>query len=715
MWKKTVLALLLASSYGWAVEAAGRESVRTYNEKELAQLKTDWLAVYQKEIEHAKQLRLKQRANFQQLNYLIENAVLQKNLSASGEQIILRLLATLSGYPLEMEANWMLLNAKIMLKQAKESDIHAFMHKYPNSVYQKTLQQLRFELLYQQQNFEELVEYAKSVKPISLADQCRLLSARYELAASKAEINPEVSKVTEKNTKNTDLLALANEFEQLWFATPKLTSDCANLESYWQDQGFKTDEKVRLKAIELIKQGANAEIANLAANSTDENLKAWLTEVSAIANNPQDLQKFIENQPLEVAARAENKAVILQLFPKYIKTLSEKLENPTFEAYQAWAEKYQLTEAEIKEWKTAFISRLFDNVEPTFQLWRDEQIKTLNVDSLTERRLRMAIWQHSDLNEWLSVLSNDGQSKAEWRYWLAKTEKNEVKRKSIFEKLAQERGFYPMLAAQQLGIAYQFPIIDTPNLTSAELDLYQSEFERIRELRQLERFEQARNIWTYFIKSLSTQSQQLSVIKYASAQNWYDLAVEGTIQIKAFENIDLRLPNAYSDWYDLALADKKISKTFAQAIARQESAWNFQARSHANARGLMQMLPATAEKTAKDNGLPFKGGGDLFRPFNNIMLGTTHLSELNEKYPNNRILIAAAYNAGGGRVEQWLKRANGKLAMDEFIATIPFYETRGYVQNVLAYDYYYQMLYTSDSSTKNGLKMFYKEELEQKY
>ncbi|VEH66083.1 putative solube lytic murein transglycosylase, SLT domain protein [Rodentibacter pneumotropicus] len=69
------------------------------------------------------------------------------------------------------------------------------------------------------------------------------------------------------------------------------------------------------------------------------------------------------------------------------------------------------------------------------------------------------------------------------------------------------------------------------------------------------------------------------------------------------------------------------------------------------------------------------------------MLGTAHLNELNIKYPNNRILIAAAYNAGANRVEKWLARAGGKLAMDEFIASIPFFETRGYVQNVLAYDF----------------------------
>lgn len=718
MWKKTLLAVFLASQYTFAA-GAEKEPLKSYTETELKQLKNDWLAIYQKELRHAENLRLKQRENFQQINYLVDMAVSQKNLSVATVQVIQRLLATLSGYPLEMDAEWKLLNAKITLKQATVSEVKVFISKYPDSLYQKQLQNSMFEQLYREQKFEELVEYAMVAKPTQLADQCRLFSARYEIAATKAQINPAV----EQKMENAELSALVKEFETFWLANSKLTSDCANLESYWRDQGFKTDEKVRLKAVELVKQNANAEITNLAINATDENLKTWLSSVEKVVSNPKELQNFIENQPLDSSFNVENKAIIVELLPKYIRTQPEKLDNPTFEKYQLWAEQYQFSEDEFKALKTAFISRHFDNEEPTFQLWRDEQIKALGADNLLERRLRMAIWQKADLNEWLQSLSQEAKGKAEWRYWAAKIEKNGAKRKAIFEVLIKERGFYPMLAAQQLGVAYQFPIIEVADLTQSQRELYEKQFERIQELRELGQMEQAKRVWINLINNVKAETgehsptqTQLAIIKYAKEQNWYDLAVEGTIQIKAFDNIDLRLPNAYSDWFELNLQDKKISKSFAQAIARQESAWNPQAQSHANARGLMQMLPSTAEKTAKDNSLPFRGDRDLFRPFNNIMLGTTHLMELNEKYPNNRILISSAYNAGAGRVEQWLSRSKGALEMDEFIASIPFYETRGYVQNVLAYDYYYQMLYGNVSEkSKNGLKMFYQEELGRKY
>ena len=115
----------------------------------------------------------------------------------------------------------------------------------------------------------------------------------------------------------------------------------------------------------------------------------------------------------------------------------------------------------------------------------------------------------------------------------------------------------------------------------------------------------------------------------------------------------------------------------------------------------MQLLPSTAQKTAENQQLPYNGELDLFKPLNNILLGTAHLNELNAKYPNNRILIASAYNAGASRVEKWLARANGKLAMDEFIASIPF---------VLTYDFYYQHL-----QDKEKLQTFSKEEYDRLY
>ena len=275
--------------------------------------------------------------------------------------------------------------------------------------------------------------------------------------------------------------------------------------------------------------------------------------------------------------------------------------------------------------------------------------------------------------------------------------------------LAKERGFYPMLAAEQLGQAYQVEMLTVATLTDLQKSQWKQPLERIAELRELNRMTQAKTAWIELLQVVDFE-EKLAISQFALEQNWYDLAVEGTIQAKAWDYIPLRLPNAYDDWFAMNLQGKPITQTFAMAIARQESAWNPQARSHANAIGLMQMLPSTASNTAKVNELIYTGERDLIEPFRNIMLGTAHLAELNEKYPQNRILIASAYNAGTSRVTRWLERAGGRLAMDEFIASIPFLETRGYVQNVLTYDYYYQLLQGVEKPT-----MFNPEEIERKY
>ena len=412
-------------------------------------------------------------------------------------------------------------------------------------------------------------------------------------------------------------------------------------------------------------------------------------------NRVQKEQNQVENpkQLAEIVRKSDpntlDKTVLIDAFPRYLKTLPEQMNNLSFESYQKWANTWLLSEDEIKQWKIAFLNRFFDNENADFQKWRDEQIQQLKTDNLTERRLRMAIWQKTELTSWLNLLSAESKSKQEWRYWEAKQDISKNTEK--LTALSKERGFYPMLAAIQLKQIYQLNVPVAPSFTQAEQLPFKQAFAMITELRELGRNGLAKQRWRILLDNVDFTTQ-LKLSEYAKNQQWFELAVDASIVAKAWDYLSLRLPNAYSEYFNAALQNLNISKTFAMAIARQESAWNPMAQSSANARGLMQLLPSTAKLTAEHNQLPYQGEQDLFKPLNNILLGTAHLNELNGKYPNNRILIAAAYNAGANRVEKWLARSNGKLALDEFVASIPFYETRGYVQNVVAYDFYYQIL-----------------------
>lgn len=725
MWKKSYLALCLATPLVWANNPKPHSSTETQNITTINI--ADWEKGWKQAQQSEQRTRLMQRNNFLQLEGLLKASEQQKHLSPNILALVQQLQMTLVGYPLYEDAQWALVRAKIKANILTDEELQQFIAQYPNIAKRNQLAQRPFETLYQQQKWAELLAYGRTVSATSVLNQCRLFSAQFQLLAEQLQINPEAAQANQTAEPNSEEMSkLLTKFDQFWqgnnpenndfWLMPsnvepnywktngQLPSECAGIEAYWRDQNLRTPEKIRQKAVNFFHLEAKQGLANLLTQTQDPELQTWLTAVQALQNNPSNLQNFIENQPLT----AENKRIVLAVFPKWINTLSEQMPNPSFALYQQWADKWQLSADEIRDWKIGFINRLFDHSDPSFQLWRDTQLKELKADNLTERRLRMAIWQQSDLKPWLALLSDEGKNKAEWRYWQAKTLPKEQQQK-VLATLAKERGFYPMLAAEQLEQAYQVEMPTVAPLTDLQKSQWKQPLERIAELRELNRMAQAKTAWIELLQVVDFE-EKLAISQFALEQNWYDLAVEGTIQAKAWDYIPLRLPNAYADWFAMNLQGKPITQTFAMAIARQESAWNPQARSHADAIGLMQMLPSTASNTAKGNELIYTGERDLIEPFRNIMLGTAHLAELNEKYPQNRILIASAYNAGTSRVTRWLERAGGRLAMDEFIASIPFLETRGYVQNVLTYDYYYQLLQGVEKR-----KMFNPEEIERKY
>jgi soluble lytic murein transglycosylase len=123
------------------------------------------------------------------------------------------------------------------------------------------------------------------------------------------------------------------------------------------------------------------------------------------------------------------------------------------------------------------------------------------------------------------------------------------------------------------------------------------------------------------------------------------------------------------------------------AMTRQESAFDREAVSSAGARGLMQLMPATAKHMAKTLSLPFSADRLLTDGSYNLTLGRGYLDGLLDDFGGSYILAVAGYNAGPARVRQWLRdfgdpRANEIDAVD-WVESIPFSETRNYVQRVL--------------------------------
>lgn len=155
---------------------------------------------------------------------------------------------------------------------------------------------------------------------------------------------------------------------------------------------------------------------------------------------------------------------------------------------------------------------------------------------------------------------------------------------------------------------------------------------------------------------------------------------------------DVFYPLAYWDTITQEARAKNLDPHTVAGLIRQESVFNPRAVSSANAYGLMQLLPSTARLTAKRYGVENTITTDalLNDPRLNIRLGTAYMRDQVDKY--GRIeYVAAAYNAGPGRVVTW--RATLPLQMDEWAEAIPFKETRGYVQGVVRNMLQYRRLY----------------------
>ncbi|MCB0341818.1 MAG: transglycosylase SLT domain-containing protein [Bdellovibrionales bacterium] len=152
-------------------------------------------------------------------------------------------------------------------------------------------------------------------------------------------------------------------------------------------------------------------------------------------------------------------------------------------------------------------------------------------------------------------------------------------------------------------------------------------------------------------------------------------------------------PQAYEGFVKNYSSQFVVPKELVWSIMRAESFYREDVISPAGARGLMQVMPFTAEQVARLLGDETFNSRDLTKPVVNLRIGTRYLGRLMKKFQQQIPLVAASYNAGPHRTEQWLSKF-GHLEMDEFIEHIPFVETRNYVKKVVRYYGIYNELYS---------------------
>lgn len=152
--------------------------------------------------------------------------------------------------------------------------------------------------------------------------------------------------------------------------------------------------------------------------------------------------------------------------------------------------------------------------------------------------------------------------------------------------------------------------------------------------------------------------------------------------------------------------------TFVHAISRQESEFDRTRTSHAGARGLMQLMPGTAREQAGKMGLRYMSSGLYSDPSYNIQLGDGYFARMMSYYGGSYPLAVAAYNAGPGNVNKWLRRngdpRTGAIDWQQWVEQIGITETRYYVMHVLGNATTYSHMYPAQAGLPRRVETFFR-------
>jgi len=322
--------------------------------------------------------------------------------------------------------------------------------------------------------------------------------------------------------------------------------------------------------------------------------------------------------------------------------------------------------------------------------------ETLN-GSLVEWRIRLALgekdWPNVAL--WLGRLPEQLQSRTAWRYWTIRSMLSNPQTtehpalQQMTESLAQERDFYGFLASDMLDKEYRInhrPVAIDPQRLAAITAI--PAMTRARELRFHNDNLDANREW-HQASANFTYPDWLAAATAAGQWQWFSKAIASLGRAQYWDDVELRFPLAFADAIKDAARINQLDSALLFALARQESAFDAAATSPAGARGLMQVMPATATSTARKYKIPYRKSAELYNPETNIVIASRYYSELLKRFDGSRILASAAYNAGPTRVAQWLNKSDGTLPFDIWIEVIPYSETRAYVRNILMYSIIY--------------------------
>jgi soluble lytic murein transglycosylase len=473
--------------------------------------------------------------------------------------------------------------------------------------------------------------------------------------------------------------ALMQETETLWYTGRRLPAACNTVFTAWRKAGHMTPEKIwqRIRlAMELRQLGLASEIAQY----LDVRDRVWVDRWGAMHRDPVNGLERI-GFPVETpVARMIVRHGVVRLG---LRDVDEALRR-----WEKLKQKYQFFgEDDNYVLRNLGIIAAQDHAPGAVELLSKVSADA-NDESLHVWRMRAALraGEWGAAKTFIAALPEERRQKQEGRYWMARAlertgQPDEAR--ALYKVLSRERGYYGFLAADRMGDDYAMQhqaIVASADEVSAMLA--RPGVLAAQELLAMGMTTEARRQWQWITRHMNNRELAVAAL-IAREWGWHDRAILTLSKSDHQDDLELRFPLLYRDSIEANATRHGVDPGWIYGVVRQESAFVADARSHAGALGLMQLMPATGLLTGRRLNLPIRGARAILEVENNITLGVGYLKEVLTRNANHQTLATASYNAGPNRVLDWIPPAN--LDADVWVETIPFNETRDYVKNVMAF------------------------------
>jgi soluble lytic murein transglycosylase len=323
-------------------------------------------------------------------------------------------------------------------------------------------------------------------------------------------------------------------------------------------------------------------------------------------------------------------------------------------------------------------------------------------ERLHEWRVREAMSRHDTAAALAALEKMPAAQRADprWQYFEARLRERSQERdraRALYAQAANTATFHGFLAADRLKQPYALcPLEPSDDVALRQPVAAMPGLVRALELYRIDRVGLAIREWAALLRGL-TEAERYVAIDFALDAGWHDRGVFTIGEASgAMQYYDLRFPLPHERTIRREARKHALDPAWVAAQTRAESAFMERARSPANARGLMQLLPTTAAMTAKRQGIAYRGVDSLYDPDVNIILGTAHLRFELDQQGGLPYQAIAAYNAGPAPVARWNRDRPG-FEPDFWIETMTYKETRDYVARVLAFSVIYDWRLDGDA------------------